>query len=221
MQDAPKGYFQDWWDVDQVTSHFLDLRQDLIKSSTSIVGNLASDWITKRGRNITSLLDLIKCYYRDFKIVCIPEIKSSKHSRITTQYRRLQTAIKTASESSRRARKDVGFLLSADALERYLEMAFDHFTATPNEPFNFLSAALIRSPVTQTFGDHICKLAVHYMSVFPEKAGNKLFEAISPWVASCIFLNSHRLELPNNGKYTGAPSGSATEYISTCACRIR
>lgn len=90
--------------------------------------------------------------------------------------------------------------MSADTLERYLEMAFDHFTATPNEPFNFLSAALMRSPVTQTFEDHICKLAVHYMSVFPKKTGDKLFADISGWVASCIFLNSHRFELPNNGK---------------------
>lgn len=172
----------------------------MIKSTTSVVGRLASDWITKRGRDISSLLDLIRCYYRDFKIVCIPEIKSSQHSRITTQYRRLQTAITTASESSRRTRKDVGFLMSADTLERYLEMAFDHFTATPNEPFNFLSAALMRSPVTQTFEDHICKLAVHYMSVFPGKTGDRLFADISAWVASCIFLNSHRFELPNNGK---------------------
>lgn len=92
--------------------------------------------------------------------------------------------------------------MSADALERYLEMAFDHFTTNQNEPFNFLTAALMRSPVSQTFEDHICKLAVHYMTVFPDKPGDKLFVEISPWVASCIFLNSHRFELPNNGKYT-------------------
>lgn len=176
-----------------------------MKSSTSLVGRLASDWITKRGRNITSLLDLIRCYYRDFKIVCIPDLKATQHSRITTQYRRLQSAIKTASESSRISRKEVGFLMSADALERYLEMAFDHFTTKQNEPFNFLTAALMRSPVTQTFEDHICKLAVHYMTVFPEKPGDKLFVEISPWVASCIFLNSHRFELPNNGKYIVPP----------------
>lgn len=177
------------------------MRQDLIKSTTSVVGKLASDWITKRGRDITSLEDLIRCYYRDFKIICIPEIKSSQHSRITTQYRRLQTAIATASESSRRSRKEVGFLMSAETLERYLEMAFDHFTTTPNLPFNFLSAALIRSPVTQTLKDHICKLAVQYMAIYPEKPGERLFVEIAPWVASCIFLNSHRLELPNNGMY--------------------
>lgn len=91
--------------------------------------------------------------------------------------------------------------MSSQKLERYVEMAFDHFTTTRHKPFDFLSAALFHSPVTQSLKDHICKLATRYMAIYPEQDGGRIFDELAIWVASCIFLHSHRFELPKNGMY--------------------
>lgn len=169
-----------------------------MNNGSSKIGKMARKWI-QMGRKIETLQDLIKCYYSDLKVICIPDLKKNKLSLTMTQYSELQKMLTRFSKQARGVRERLGFLMSAETLERYLGMAFDHFAIAPNKPFNFLSAALLRNPVTQTLRDHICNLAVQYMKIYPKKTGKEIFSEMGVWIGSCIFLDSHRLELPSNG----------------------
>jgi hypothetical protein len=175
------------------------LHQNLVDNDSSKIGQMANKWRNQSGREIKTLRHLIRCYYSDFKVICIPDMKNDKLSLTMTQYVELQKVLTRFSKQARGTRKRLGFLMSGETLERYFGMAFDHFAASPSKAFNFLSAALLRNPVTQTLKDHICNLAVQFMKVYPKKTGNEIFSDLGMWVGSCIFLDSHRLDLPSNG----------------------
>lgn len=195
-----------WWDAEIVTSNALKKWTGLIHPNTPTghhapLAELARLWRT-RGKKISSLKELILCYYSGFKIICIPAVKFQSPSLIKQQYQKLHDEIKRASENSRKARKSSGLLMSSEELEYYLEHAFDHFSKHPTAPFNFLSAALLYNPVTTTFKHHICTLTVYLMACFPNASGRELFRKIAPPVASSIFLSAHRSRYPRRRMYT-------------------
>lgn len=192
-----------WWDVEYTTSSTLKKYRDLINPNpakgTTCLSVLATQW-REVGKKISSLEDLISCYFSAFKIICIPAAKLYPPSLIKGQYQMLQSAIDQGSTLSWERRKSLGLLMSATELEYYLESAFDHFSKNPKAPFNFLSAALSHKPVASTLEDNICEITVYFMSCHPTADGAEIFNKVAPFVASCIFLNTHRCRYPRRRK---------------------
>lgn len=196
------GKDAEWWDVDNTTSNALKDWNSLINISGGQLTKIAACW-RERGKKIHSLLDLIRCYYSGFKIICIPAARYPP-SLIKQQYEKLYNEINTASSAAWGRRESSGFLMSAEELEYYLESAFDHFSKHPTTPFNFLTAACLYNPVAPTLKTHIVRLALYFMSCYPDDNGMQLFERVAPLVASSIFLDSHRQRYPARRKCSSA-----------------
>ena len=84
-------------------------------------------------------------------------------------------------------------LLDADDLQSYLQHAFTHFARTLDEPFDFVQASFLNSPIPVDFGGNILKLAIDVMYVWENTAkANTIFEELSYFVASCIMFDCAR-----------------------------
>lgn len=138
-------------------------------------------------------------YYGDVKIICIPHRRLSSDL-IKKQYIKLYDELKNSSDAAMNLRQRAGLLMTSKELGYYLESAFEHFSLNANKPFDFLTAAVIRSPVAQSFEDHVLKVAVVLMTLYPLWSGKDIFTNMSRLVASCIFLDSKRKNFPQKGR---------------------
>jgi len=162
----------------------------------SFIGGLIKQW-QERNKKIVTLLDLVHCYYCDIQIICIPHTKySNAPSLLIMQYNKLHDAISAATTITRQQRREAELLMNSEELDIYFGYAFDHFSTSPNTPFNFLSAAFHHNPVRATFKTHILKTAIHFMTTSSFNCGAEYFELLAPLVASSILLDVCRKSYP-------------------------
>lgn len=185
------------WDVDGLTRSQLEAHKVCFRNNHGL-SQLKDDW-EKLGKNIVTLKDLIELYYGDIKIICVPHGKLPP-TLIKKQYSRLYDELKNSSDAAMTLRLQSGLLMTSDELGYYLESAFDHFSQSGNEPFDFLATAVRRRPIAQTFKDHVLKVAVLLRTLHPSWSGPKIFANMSQLVASCIFLDSKRKKFPQKSK---------------------
>jgi hypothetical protein len=89
-------------------------------------------------------------------------------------------------------------------MQSYLSHAFDHFSQTLDEAFDFVRASLSNSPIPLDFGGNILRLALNVME-FKTQAKQKieareLFRELARMIASCIMLDSVRHEIRGNAE---------------------
>jgi hypothetical protein len=89
-------------------------------------------------------------------------------------------------------------LLNAFEFQGYLNHAFDHFCATIDAPFDFVQCSYLNSRVSTTFGESILTLAASMARVKPRPKASAIFEKLERLIASCIMLDTIRLDLKGN-----------------------
>jgi hypothetical protein len=77
-------------------------------------------------------------------------------------------------------------------MQSYLQHAFDHFSQTLDEAFDFVRASLSNSPIPLDFGGNILRLALNVMDYRVQTKqrveARELFQELGRMVASCIML---------------------------------
>lgn len=118
------------------------------------------------------------------------------------QREQLYNKITAGCERSRQRKAALDRLPDADQFALYLSLAFDHF-AGPNglkEPFDFISASLKVHPPPPTFAGNVLTLINMVAREYHSLKINlpKLFEALTPIIASYLMLECIRRERPGN-----------------------
>jgi hypothetical protein len=144
-------------------------------------------WVAQ-GKSITTMQDLLKCYYSSITVVRIPG--DGRYMMINSQVQALHNTLSRRCKESFLAKRRSRMLSTSENLNIYLQSAFDHFSNDLDKPFNFMDVSFRINPIPQDFGGNILKLAVHMRRQFQKP--NDLFMHLSFMVASCILLDCVR-----------------------------
>jgi len=151
-----------------------------------------------RQKHITTAHELIRCYFSDIKIVCIPRMSKSPPL-FQRQYQQLNSAIIEATEQAKCKRIQAGLLMNNQQLATYLNDAFKHYSSNLFEPFNFLQSAFRRRPVEADFQSHILQAAhllIHIQPSEKQLTARHTFCELAPLMASSILLDLCRKGYP-------------------------
>lgn len=195
---------EDEWDVQTATERLMERVKLAIWSDP--IKKYMDKW-SKRGREIGSCENLIKCYYSNVRVVRMPS--KGRNTLVKAQVDKLHLELQQACQASFKAKWEARQYCTIDELNRYLQVAFDHFITKPNEPFNFIDVALKADPIPQGFSDHIMTLA--YAACMKTRFGHAIqapdiFRKLSIVVASCIMLDCTKYKRP------GKPSGLQCQF---------
>jgi hypothetical protein len=192
----------DEWDIDKATKNLMSKIKNAIHIDL-VFRNYAELW-RQKGKQIRSMEDLIKCYYSSITVVRIPA--KGRYMLINQQLEKLHDRIAQACDAAFYTRERVRMLPHADELNEYLEAGFKHFSKRLDVPFNFVEIAVRNHPVPQNFGDHVSNLAADMQRKHEYNDATVIFEALSPFVASCLLLDAVRGRRPGEYKNSSLAS---------------
>ncbi|KAI5790575.1 hypothetical protein DFH27DRAFT_486168 [Peziza echinospora] len=190
--NAHEEYDVPSWYEEDLTKRILNEHADISKSPALL--KLAKGWID-RGGQVKNLTDLLKYYYCEIEIICIPHYKMANGTFVVKQYQKLHAAMVNSVQNTCEQRNRNGMLLNWNDLEKYLGYAFNHYGKNATSPFDFLKAAFIQNPVRSNFHTHILIAALRLMGSMGTPRFD-VFERITPLVASSILLDVYRKKLP-------------------------
>lgn len=186
------------WDVDASTEDLLSSFSDAVNQNPRLQ-RLANKW-NARGFQIRSVQSLLLAYYSSVRVVRIPDQRQP--SLVHDQIQRLYDEITKSATVAHDVKHQKRVKLNAEALQPYLQQAFDHFCDDLNEPFDFIKASFADGGIPSDFSGNILKLAVNILNQWQNKIdGSLLFRELSFMVASCVMLDAVR----NNKLGTAAP----------------
>ncbi|KIV80057.1 hypothetical protein PV11_07587 [Exophiala sideris] len=177
------------WDVDASTEDLLSRFSDAVNQNPRLQ-RLANKW-NARGFKIKSVQSLLLTYYSSVRVIRIPDQRqpSLVHDQIQHLYDEINKSAAGAHDEKHKKRVK----LNAEALQPYLQRAFDHFCSDLNDPFDFIKASFADSGIPSDFSGNILKLAVNIMNQWQNKIdGSLLFRELSFMVASCVMLDAVR-----------------------------
>ncbi|ORX97103.1 hypothetical protein BCR34DRAFT_524516 [Clohesyomyces aquaticus] len=182
------------WDVETATRNLLDALSHTINLNPTFQ-KYAQYW-EERNKDITTVEELMMCYYSSLKIVRMPQ--KSQPQLVETQTDKLYQEIQAACTLARNRKAELRMLLDAGELQSYLQFAFAHFSARLDVPFDFVQASFLNNPIPSDFGGSILKLAIRMMEQEDEPDARVIFGKLSCMVASCIMLDSVRHKIKGN-----------------------
>ncbi|KAJ4183357.1 hypothetical protein NW755_009848 [Fusarium falciforme] len=151
-------------------------------------------WETN-GQHIESAEELLSCYYSSVSVVHFPSGKrpTTMHQQVRKLYGRIS---EVCSESQKR--RDAAWMKwNAATLPLFVRKAFTHFASNYETPFNFSDAWVDLQNISFNFNGSIFNLARMVRGQRKlSHAGMPLWDDISSFVASCLFLNCVRTKQP-------------------------
>ena len=112
-----------------------------------------ADRCRSQGRRIASIGDLIKCYYRSFNAIRIPEGRhyAKLHQQVTYLYHLINERTHKSIAHKREAFLPTG----SDDVQRYYRSAFQHFTTDLAQPFNSFEQSAQQRSLPTEFEGHV------------------------------------------------------------------
>lgn len=180
----------DQWNTMNATANLLNTTSAKIDENKTFV-KYAKMWKKVSLSRIDSMQDLLRCYYSTVHVVRLPE--KSRYQLLNQQRQLLHQVIGDCCAISFKDKQERELLTDVDEFGLYLSLAFDHFSETLDEPFDFVEASLKRNPLSSSFANN---LLIFARRMGPHKGCSgevlELFDYMSPFVASCILLESVR-----------------------------
>jgi hypothetical protein len=180
------------WNPEHATKNLMEANRNAIQSVPEFK-RYAEIW-AKKGKKINSVEDLIKCYYSSITVVRIPA--KGRYMLLNNQVDKLHERIMKGCDAAFYARERVRMLPHVDQLNEYLQAGFEHFSKRLDAPFNFVEIAVRNNPVPQNLGDHVSNLAADMQRKQVYDHAEQIFEALSPFLASCFLLEAIRERRP-------------------------
>jgi hypothetical protein len=178
-------------DVAFATTALLDDLEEAVHKN--YVFRKAAQFWAENGRHIFKTKDLLLAYYSDVRIVLVPD--KGRPSLVHRQYRALRKEIETAVKWSKHKRQHAHMLFNSHQLNTYLQMAYEHFSNTLDDPFDFIKASAAFNEPRQGNNPvvHLIKACV---ALWPQHSCRRLLYDLAPLVASSIALDVFRKGLP-------------------------
>lgn len=201
------------WDVQTATQNLLSSVQTALDPLEGVprFRTLADRW-RSLGRHIVTVEDLLKCFYRSFRVVRIPTIPN--YRTIDEQVQKLYSVIRDGCRLSLEAKRRARMLFTVDEQRLYLSQCFDHFAARLDTAFNFSEVSLSHIPISEGFCKHALELIVlisrRPRSKAPDNDVGTVFRGLSAPFASYILLDCVR-----------SRKGSATALFARYAAILR
>jgi hypothetical protein len=153
------------------------------------------------GKHIRTTKGLLEEYYSSVTVVRIPA--KGRYMQIDEQIGKLYGIISDRCRTSRIRKKQVRMLLNAEILPQYVNSAYDHFSRSLDEPFDFNKEALRHAPLPRNFGGHILNLI---LTVYKQRGQRRsrveeLLSRLSRPLAACIMLAATRDNIQGNVSY--------------------
>ncbi|KAF2134377.1 hypothetical protein P153DRAFT_402048 [Dothidotthia symphoricarpi CBS 119687] len=180
---------QQEWDPEHATKLLMSNVSDAVNRNPTYC-ELREYW-TNQGKPIRTMEDLLKCYYSSVTVVRIPG--EGRYMMIDEQVKKLHDVVSKRCTESFNAKRKSRMLSNSDALNVYLQCAFDHFAQDLHTPFNFMDISFKINPIPLDFGGNILKLAVAMKSQYNDPT--RIFQELSFMVSSCILLDIARQSL--------------------------
>jgi hypothetical protein len=169
---------------------------NLLKSTTAQINKnstfrrYADKWKSYQSR-VRDMEDLLKCYYSTVHVVRLPD--KSRFQRMHDQREELYSVIINCCKDSHETKMERNMLPDVDEFGLYLSLAFDHFSESLDEPFDFVAASLKYQPVPDSMQDNMKR----FVFAIGETQGmrgriSELFTMLTPMIASCLMLDSAR-----------------------------
>ena len=112
---------------------------------------------------------------------------------IHEQAEMLYDCIRSSCDQSHATKQPLRMLLDVEDLQAYMECAIDQLSQSLKDPFDFVQASIVNSPIPFNFAGNILKLAISITQNWNgEIDAEGLFRYIGFMVASCIMLDSSR-----------------------------
>ncbi|KAJ8132294.1 hypothetical protein O1611_g1330 [Lasiodiplodia mahajangana] len=177
----------------------LEATENLYKSMNSqIQKNITfqayvKKWESSRVR-ISDMEELFRCYYSKVHVIRIPD--KSRYKLLEQQRNELYSIIRSCCSKSFMKKKEARILPDADEFGMYISLAFDHFSQTLEEPFDYVKASLRHQPPPKTMADKLYAFArLVGRRLHLEGRIEALFTKLVEMVASCLMLEAVRKRL--------------------------
>ncbi|KAI0965763.1 hypothetical protein F4678DRAFT_467205 [Xylaria arbuscula] len=147
-------------------------------------------WESAKQR-ISDMEELFRCYYSKVHVLRIPD--KSRYTLLEKQSDELYRIIRTCCSKSFMKKKESRMLPDADEFGIYMSLAFDHFSQTLEEPFDYVKASLRYQPPPQTIADKLyafARLVARRLGI--EGEIQNLFAKLIDMMASCFMLDAAR-----------------------------
>lgn len=112
------------------------------------------------------------------------------------QAQSLYREIDLACQSARQRKSELRMLLDAEEFQSYLSDAFDLYSQSLAEPFDFVRASFLHRPIPDNFGGNILKLAIAMKDEGRGQTPKAIFNKLGNLVGSCIMLDAVRHNVP-------------------------
>ncbi|TGJ87061.1 hypothetical protein E0Z10_g1710 [Xylaria hypoxylon] len=177
----------------------LEATDNLYKSMNSQIQNnntfqaYVKKWESSRLR-ISDMEELFRCYYSKVHVIRIPD--KSRYKLLEQQRDELYLIIRDCCSKSLMKKRESRMLPDTDEFGIYISLAFDHFSQTLEEPFDYVKASLRHQPPPQTMADKLYTFA----RLVAQRLGlqgkiETLFAKLTDMVASCLMLGAARKRL--------------------------
>jgi hypothetical protein len=213
------------WNIGDATTRLFRDYQNILKGNPYL-DRYVQD-CRRRGKPIVNLEELLLMYYSSIRVIKIPE--GGHPNLMAQQMRKLYTEIDKNCKKSHEIKKGLRMLFTATELNSYLQHALDHFATTLEEPFDFIQALFINSPIPQDLGGNIMNLATKLVKRMNDEVSIiDIFQELSYLIASCIMLDTarhgkrgkaqlfHRIFLLAVLTYLGPNKNIFSEYVAQC-----
>ena len=181
----------DEWDSNHATQTLLKNFSYTIEQVPKFA-RLAEAW-RKRGFDIKSVEDILLRYFASIRVVRIPT--RGRYILLDQQLSALQTAISTCANYSYFVKRNAGLVSNIDDLRAEIEASFEHFSSSPDQPFDFLEASKGSVHVLPSFSRNVLALIRRLQLRYPGQKAEWYFETISQVVGSSIVLDYGRRQL--------------------------
>lgn len=146
---------------------------------------------------IVDLRSLLRQFYSEVTVIRMPDKTNLKI--LDQQRRALYKLIYDRCESAHDVKAQTHMLANSDDLQVYLQTAFDHFSESLDEPFDFIAASVKNSPIPRDLADHIILLARLVSQRLERTQTDRrlvstelVFDRLTQFVASCLRLDAAR-----------------------------
>ncbi|KAK6220922.1 hypothetical protein LQW54_001842 [Pestalotiopsis sp. IQ-011] len=182
----------DQWNRATATEGFLNSMDKQLRNNPTFE-RYVKKW-QDSGKDITLMREMFECYYAGVHVMRLPD--KSRYQKLHEQRNVLYNTIVERCESSFEKRKNCHMLADVDQFGLYLSLAFDHFSETLDEPFDYVQASRKHRPPPETMSENI----FDFVELLAQKLGlegeiERLFGDATDFVASCIMLDASRKQL--------------------------
>lgn len=177
-----------WLPAQTTKDFFKAMDPQLTKNPT--FKRYAEEWRSAK-KPIHRMQELFEQYYWTVTVVKLPE--KSRYALMHQQRNALREVLNECCEKSFDKRQDLGMLPDVDEFGMYLSLAFDHFSQTLDEPFDYVKASIQNRPPPSSLKDNIFEFVLLVAEIF-RLEGNvfTLFNTITKIMASYFMLDSAR-----------------------------